>query len=302
MCSKAEIHGVFIQVLILDSKMKRVEESGAFFRKKAELKNHEEAMPKFLTSSGSNVSLAIPENDSNENPDNNVELQISLSAKTQETGSIQSNTNEINYAVPVAYGDEGENNDEAVAVVNNLPNYVASWPEAIDYHLRVELLKAGLEKYQNKEGPFAFNHRTIEVGGNTKLERRSVSKQWFYKILKNGDKILRRWLLYSKKESGLYCFCCKLFHFTGNVLFVTKCFNNFWHLNPCIFKHENSEIHEACIEKRKELAMRLQLQQTIGKNMQKHIDEERKFDEKWKAILKSVVHVILFRNKQNLPF
>ena len=45
--------------------------------------------------------------------------------------------------------------------------------------------------------------------------------------------------------------------------------------------------------------MRLQLQQTIDKNMQKHIDEERK---KWKAILESVVDVILFVSKQNLPF
>ena len=125
-------------------------------------------------------------------------------------------------------------------VDNNLPNDVASWPEVIDHQLRVELVKAGPEKYQNKEGPFAFNHRTIKVGDSTKLERRSVSKQWFYKMLKNGDRILRRWLLYSKKESGLYCFCGKLFHFTGNALFVTKCFNNFWHLNPRIFEHENS--------------------------------------------------------------
>ena len=123
--------------------MKRVKESGAFFRKKkkakeAELKKHEGAILKFVTSSGSNIFLTIPENDLNENPDNNVELQkyteeISLSAKTQETGSIQSNTNEINYAVPVAYGDESKNNDEAVAVVNNLPNDVASWPEVIDH-------------------------------------------------------------------------------------------------------------------------------------------------------------------------
>ncbi|CAK8694282.1 unnamed protein product [Clavelina lepadiformis] len=80
------------------------------------------------------------ENVSNENPDNNAELQrntenISLSAETQETGSIKSNTNEINYALPVIDGDEGENNDEAVAVVNNLPNDVASWPEVIDHHL-----------------------------------------------------------------------------------------------------------------------------------------------------------------------
>ena len=107
-----------------------------FFRKKkkvkeAELKKYEGAILKFVTSSGSNVSLTISENNSNENPNNNVDLQkyteeISLSAKTQETGSIQSKINEINYAVPVEYGDEGENNDEAVAVVNNLPNDVAS--------------------------------------------------------------------------------------------------------------------------------------------------------------------------------
>ena len=45
--------------------------------------------------------------------------------------------------------------------------------------------------------------------------------------------------------------------------------------------------------------MRLQLQQTIDKNMQKHTDEECK---KWKAILESVVDVILFVSKQNLPF
>ena len=90
-----------------------------------------------------------------------------------------------------------------------------------------------------------------------------------------------------------------MFHFTGNALFVTKCFNNFWYLNQQIFEHENSKIHKECIEKWKELAMRLQLQQTIDKNMQKHIDEERK---KWKAILESIVDVILFLSKQNFPF
>ena len=60
--------------------MKRVKENGAFFRKKkkakqAELKKHEGAMLKFVASSSSNVSLTIPGNDSNKNPDNNVELQ-----------------------------------------------------------------------------------------------------------------------------------------------------------------------------------------------------------------------------------
>ena len=45
--------------------------------------------------------------------------------------------------------------------------------------------------------------------------------------------------------------------------------------------------------------MRLQLQKTIDKNMEKHTNEERK---KWKAILESVVDVIIFLRKQSLPF
>ena len=90
-----------------------------------------------------------------------------------------------------------------------------------------------------------------------------------------------------------------MFHFIGNALFVTKFFNNFWHLNPRIFEHENSEIYKECIKKWKEFAIRLQLQQTINKNMQKHIDDERK---KLKAILESVVDVILFLSKLNLSF
>ena len=120
----------------------------------------------------------------------------------KETGSIQSNTHEINYAVPVACGNEVENDNEAVAVVNNLPNDVASWPEVIDHQLKVELVKAGPQKYQNKKGSFAFNHRAIKVGDSIKPERRSASKQWFYKILKNDDRILR-WL-YNRKRN-LHC-------------------------------------------------------------------------------------------------
>ena len=54
--------------------------------------------------------------------------------------------------MPVVNGDEGENNDEPVAVVNNFPNDVASWPEIIDHQFRVELVKAGPEKYKTRKG------------------------------------------------------------------------------------------------------------------------------------------------------
>jgi len=33
----------------------------------------------------------------------------------------------------------------------------------------------------------------------------------FYKTQKNGEEVLRTWLLYSNTDSWLHCFCCKLF-------------------------------------------------------------------------------------------
>ena len=41
-------------------------------------------------------------------------------------------------------------------------NDVATSPEVITYYMRVEIVKAGLERYQNKEGPFKPAIRVIK--------------------------------------------------------------------------------------------------------------------------------------------
>ena len=61
--------------------------------------------------------------------------------------------------------------------MNNLPNDVASWAEVIDHQLRDELVKAGPEKYQNKEAHLLPATKQLKLKYSTKLERRSVSKQ-----------------------------------------------------------------------------------------------------------------------------
>ena len=83
-----------------------------------------------------------------------------------------------------------------------------------------------------------------------------------------------------------------------NSQFVSTPFVNFCHLNSCIFNHENSKIHKQCFDKWKELALRLQLCQTIDKEMQDLMDKEKN---KWRETLHSVVEVIKFLCKQNLP-
>ena len=77
--------------------------------------------------------------------------------------------------------------------------------------MRVEMVKAGPERYQNKEGPFKLVIRVIKEGDKEKELLSFLSKKRFYKLLKNGDEVLRSWLLYSNSHSELYCFCCKLF-------------------------------------------------------------------------------------------
>ena len=160
------------------------------------------------------------------------------------------------------------------------------------------MVKAGPERYQNKEGPFKPASRVNKEGDKEKDSLSFLSKKWFCKTLKNGDKVFRSWLLYSNSHSGLYRFCCKLFQLRNdNSQFVSKPFVNFWHLNLCIFNHKNSKIHKKCFDKWKELVPRFQLHQTIDKlhqtilHLQNLMDNEKN---KWREILRSVAEVIKF--------
>ena len=81
-------------------------------------------------------------------------------------------------------------------------NDVATLPEVIPYYMRVEMVKAELERYLNKEGPFKLAIRVIKEGDKEKESLNFLSKKWFSKTLKNGDKVHRSWLLYSNSRSG----------------------------------------------------------------------------------------------------
>ena len=155
-------------------------------------------------------------------------------------------------------------------------NDVATWPEVLTQNMRVEIIKLGPVRFQNKEGPFKPTTRVIKEEDKEKESLSFLSKKWFYKKLKNGDEVLRSWLLYSNSHSGLYCFCCWLFQSRNdNSPFVFKPFVKFWHLNPGISSHENSKVHKQCFDKWNELALRLQVQ-TIDKEMQNLMNKEKK--------------------------
>ncbi|CAH1114359.1 unnamed protein product [Psylliodes chrysocephalus] len=39
-----------------------------------------------------------------------------------------------------------------------------------------------------------------------------ITTNWFYKQLPSGEKILRKWMIYTHEKRSLFFFCCRLFY------------------------------------------------------------------------------------------
>ncbi|XP_040275768.1 zinc finger MYM-type protein 1-like [Bufo bufo] len=177
---------------------------------------------------------------------------------------------------------------------------VSFWEIPVPDHFRVEIVKRGSASFQNQDGPFSVTKRPDEKAAS-KGEVRQLSKVWFYKVMPNGEKILRTWMVYSPVSGNLYCFCCRLFtSCTTDTTskFVTG-FQKWWKLSPKVYNHETSEEHLYCLEKWKTLAAGLRLHETIDAQTISTMETEKK---KWRDILHRLLDITLFLAKQNLAF
>ncbi|XP_063794591.1 zinc finger MYM-type protein 1-like [Pseudophryne corroboree] len=177
---------------------------------------------------------------------------------------------------------------------------VSFWEIPVPDHFRVEIIKRGSDYFQNKDGPFSAVARK-DLDTKAKGGVRQISKEWFYKIMPNGEKILRSWMVYSVVSNKLYCFCCRLFAISATSMtskFVTG-FQKWWKLNPKVHNHETSEEHLCCLEKWKTLAAGLRLHKTIDAKSISLMEMEKK---KWRDILHRLLDITLFLAKQNLAF
>jgi len=116
------------------------------------------------------------------------------------------------------------------------------------------------------------------------------------------ERVLRSWLLYSKANESLYCFCCRLFlneNQRKSNLSKNPGFNKFWKLNPKISIHENSPEHIRAFTDWKKLEMALSKGKTLGREIQQQIDTER---QTWRNVLIRVLDVVTFLAKPNLSF
>ena len=180
----------------------------------------------------------------------------------------------------------------------NILSDASFWNVPVPDNFRVEIIKRGSPSFQNKDGPFCVVTRQDE---KAKGDVRKLTKQWFYKMMPNGEKILRSWMVYSPVSEKLYCFCCRLF--AANVTettskFITG-FDKWWKLSPKLHNHETSEEHLGCLEKWKTLAAGLRRHKTIDAESIAIMDREKK---KWRDILHRLLDITLFLAKQNLAF
>ena len=114
------------------------------------------------------------------------------------------------------------------------------WKIPVSDSFRVQLVQIGSGPFQNKDGPFKSTPRE-----NTKGNIRNLTLKWFYQVMPDREKVLRKWMVYSPGSGNLYCFCCRLFTNTINdssSSFVTG-FNTWWKLNPKVRDHEKSSNH-----------------------------------------------------------
>lgn len=301
--------------------MKRVKESGASYRNKrrAKLENiraNEGALLKYVKSvvpdtSDSSLGLNSSQTTGPLNPEQAEKIQeLDIVPKDQipttstalvspsvcsdmDMHSSETEIDTTSSLSAIQYQRRKENFDD-----------IGKWPEHIDDNIRLHLIQQGQEIVQHIDTNFAEMStvtRSDSCSLKSKGETRRLTKDWFYRTLTNGEKVLRTWMAYSPAKASLFCFCCRLFENVstpnGSKFCSSDGFNTWWKLNPKVSSHESSALHIQNYYKWKELETRLQKLQTIDKKEQDIVAKEIK---KWQEILIRMFDIIRFLAKQNL--
>nr|KYP61997.1 Zinc finger MYM-type protein 5 [Cajanus cajan] len=187
-----------------------------------------------------------------ENSPLEIPNDINIVEQNTDNENIQEleNLNNINSPDP----SQGDSTLNIYEVSKNIYD-LGQWKN-IDENFRDLIVKNGPIRYNNMKYP--------------KDENRQFSSFYYQKVIPNGEKYDRRWLVYSKDLDKVYYFCCKLF-----------CSKS----SACI----------AWIE----LEARLRKKNTIDKEIQEEINKEK---EHWEKVLVRIIAIVKHLSKNNLAF
>ncbi|KAF0714845.1 zinc finger MYM-type protein 1-like, partial [Aphis craccivora] len=164
------------------------------------------------------------------------------------------------------------------------------WPEIMTSNIKQAILEIGPIRITNINFPVKSHNNN-----------RKFSEKYYYRIMPNGEKVDRNWLVYSLSADCVYCFPCKLFNHESNSKsnIVNIGFDDWKHLLETLKSHEVSKCHYQCITKWYELKNRTSLSNKIDK-LQLQIFEKQK--QHWRAVLKRIISAISFLAKHSDAF
>ena len=257
--------------------------SGWEFKKQKEFREKENkkqsgALSAFLNKAS--CSREIPK-DSNENePQNkkkkNNEANQETNSENTNNASVETNAQEI------CFEDKYASNC-SISNVSEIPTDPSKWQTITD-KMRQVLVKRGPPT------------QVLDINFPIDDNGRHFSASYYSRILPNGEKYSRGWLVYSTSKDAVFCFACILFSKTTTNWSV--CGNSDWiHLSRDLKRHEVSSNHFKSTKCWMELDLRIKSATTIDNVHQNLIGIETR---KWQEILKRIISVLQFLGSQNL--
>lgn len=140
---------------------------------------------------------------------------------------------------------------------------------------------------------------SIVKGLKDKFSKRFTANL-YTRVLSNGEKCDRDWLVYSKELDKVFCFSCKVFkRGIGRGQLTNEGFSDWAHIGERLREHETGMEHVNNMAIWYELRLRLNKNETIDKTAQNLIEKEK---EHWKTILKRIISIVKFLAKHSLAF
>ncbi|KAJ0179288.1 hypothetical protein K1T71_005000 [Dendrolimus kikuchii] len=144
-------------------------------------------------------------------------------------------------------------------------------------------------------GPIRIKVELFPVNDNG----RRFSEYHYNKILVNGEKLHRRWMIYSQTKDAVYCFPCRIFGLQNTKIGSSEGVCDWKHLGDYLKSHESSRQHKDCMLKWINLENGLKTCSTIDSLAQSQIEQER---QRWRDILERLLAIVNFLASHNLGF
>ncbi|GLV33280.1 hypothetical protein CBL_20088 [Carabus blaptoides fortunei] len=211
--------------------------------------------------------------------DLNTSSEISDANEEEELKTVEINNDSLNNSnfdtelIPIR--DENADVDNLLADDSGfeLLNDPGKWPENITDRIRLYLVK------------------------NIPPQGRKFNPLHYDRVLPNGERVNRSWLLYSECKNKVYCCSCYLFsNELGKCSLGSKGNSDWRDLGEILASHKGSAVHSRAQLKLLDLQKRLDCEATLDATEQRLMNAEIQH---WRSVLKRIIICIQYLAKHN---